>query len=118
MSDEQIEAVQDDAYGDSALFTEAEKALIGWAHHLTKYTFRQHPKALENLKRHFDEAQIVEATLVSGYFNMWNRFTDSLEIDIEGQDQMSLFTKSVTIDPDDYREYMNACWWSGDGGRP
>ena len=85
--------MRDDAYAESDLFTEAEKAAIAWAHHLTRYTFARHPEALENMKRHYDHAQVVEATLVSGYFNMWNRFTDALESDLEGDDQMNLFTK-------------------------
>jgi hypothetical protein len=113
LSDKQIEQVQWDQYLESDLFSDQEKALIDWAHHLTKYSFRQNPEALARMKKHFDHAQIVEATLVSGYFNMWNRFTDSLEIDVEGHDQMTLFTKSVAIDPEDYKAYMRSCWWNG-----
>lgn len=115
MSDEQIGQIQRDEYPGSPLFTEEEKALIGWAHHLTRYTFRQHPEALAEMKKHFGPAQIVEATLVSGYFNMWNRFTDSLEIDIEGHDQMTLFAKSAVIDPEEYKAYMRSCWWNEEG---
>lgn len=107
--------MRDDAYAESDLFTEAEKAAIAWAHHLTKYTFARHPEALENMKRHYDHAQVVEATLVSGYFNMWNRFTDALESDLEGDDQMSLFTKSRAIDKRDFVEFMNNCWWAREG---
>ncbi len=66
------------------------------------------------MKKHYDAAHIVEATLVSGYFNMWNRFTDALESDIEGDDQMNLFTKSVVIDKNDFTEFMNNCWWAGE----
>ena len=76
--------MKDDAYQESNLFTDAEKAAVAWAYHLTKYTFAQNPEALANMKKHYDHAQLVEATLVSGYFNMWNRFTDALETDIEG----------------------------------
>jgi metal-responsive CopG/Arc/MetJ family transcriptional regulator len=94
------------------VFTGAEKATITWAAHLTKYSFKENLEALVEMKKHFDGAQIVEATLVSGYFNMWNRFVDSLEIDIEGDDQMNLFTKSVVIDKNDFTEYMNNCWWA------
>lgn len=104
--------MQNDSYSDSPLFTDAEKAAIAWAAHLTKYTFRENPDALGEMKKHYDHAQVVEATLVSGYFNMWNRFTDALESDIEGSDQMNLFTKSVVIKPNDLAEFMNNCWWS------
>ncbi len=104
--------MRDDAYRESDLFTDAEKAAIAWAHHLTRYTFSQHPEALADMKRHYNHAQIVEATLVSGYFNMWNRFTDALESDLEGADQMTLFTKSAVIDKADFAAFMNECWWA------
>jgi len=107
--------VRDDAYQESDLFTDAEKAAIAWAYHLTKYTFAQNPEALANMKKHYDHAQLVEATLVSGYFNMWNRFTDALETDIEGHDQMTLFTKSAVIDKQDLADFMNECWWAKEG---
>lgn len=107
--------MREDAYQESDLFTAAEKAAVSWAHHLTKYTFGRHPEALAEMKRHYDHAQVVEATLVSGYFNMWNRFTDALESDLEGADQMSLFTKSAVIDKRDFAEFMNKCWWAEEG---
>ena len=97
------------------MFTDAEKAAVAWAYHLTKYTFAQNPEALANMKKHYDHAQLVEATLVSGYFNMWNRFTDALETDLEGSDQMTLFTKSAVIEKKDYAEFMNNCWWAKEG---
>ena len=67
------------------------------------------------MKKHYDHAQLVEATLVSGYFNMWNRFTDALETDLEGSDQMTLFTKSAVLEKKDYAEFMNNCWWAKEG---
>ncbi len=58
------------------------------------------------------EEQIVEISFVCGFFNFWNRFTDSLEIDIEDNPMMSLFAKSTVIDPNDYVAYMKDCWWN------
>ena len=52
---------------------------------------------------------------MSGYFNMWNRFTDALETDLEGDDQMTLFTKSAVIDKQDLADFMNECWWAKEG---
>ena len=26
---------------------------------------------------------------------------------------MNLFTRSTSIDPDDYARYMRSCWWNG-----
>ena len=51
---------------------------------LTEKTYRgENPQAMPALKEHYSDAQIVEITMVSCTFNFWNRFTDSLQIDIE-----------------------------------
>ncbi len=67
---------------------------------------------MTELKQHFDEAQIVEITMVSGFFNFWNRFTDGLQIDIEDDAIMNLIQKSAQVDPADYVAYMRDCWWN------
>lgn len=111
LSDEQIEAL-DGGFRNSDLFTPAQKAAIAWAEHLTERTYRQHPEAMEELKRHFGEEQIVEISMVSGFFNFWNRFVDGLQMDPEGTQVTNLFRKSTKIDPADYIAYMQACWWN------
>ena len=67
---------------------------------------------MAELKQHFNEAQIVEITMVSGFFNFWNRFTDGLQIDIEDDPIMNLIQKSAQVDPADYVAYMRDCWWN------
>lgn len=111
LSDDQIEAIDGD-YQGSPLFTPAQKAAIAWAEYLTERTYRQHPEAMPELKKHYSDAQIVEITMVSGFFNFWNRFNDGLQIDPEGTQITNLFKKSTKIDPADYVEYMRSCWWN------
>ncbi len=89
---------------------------MSWAEHLTERTYGDNPGAFEDLKSHYSDAQIVEITMVSGFFNFWNRFTDALQIDIEESPVMELFKKSAAIDPADYKAFMRECWWAGDGG--
>jgi len=110
MTEEEVAAIEGDMV-DTELFSAAEKAAITWAQHLTLRTYRQHPEAMQELKRHFNEAQIVEITMVSGFFNFWNRFVDSLQVDVEQRDVGKLFAKSVSIDPASYLAYMQDCWW-------
>lgn len=112
-SDEKIEAIEGD-YQNSPLFTPAEKAAIAWSECLTLRTYRQHPEVMEELKRHFNEAQIIEITMVSGFFNFWNRFADGLQVDIEPQKTVGLIRKSKQIDPEDYKNYMRGAWWTDD----
>jgi hypothetical protein len=96
------------------LFTPAEKAAIAWAECLTLRTYRQKPEVMAELKRNYSNEQIVEITMVSGYFNFWNRFTDSLQVDIEATEQVGLIGKSKKIEPNDYLNYMQSTWWNGD----
>lgn len=112
-SDDQIAALDGD-YQGSELFTPAEKAAIAWAECLTLRTYRQKPEVMAELKRNYSNEQIVEITMVSGYFNFWNRFTDSLQVDIEATEQVGLIGKSKKIEPSDYLNYMQSTWWNGD----
>jgi len=110
-SDDQIAALEGD-YQGSGEFTADEKAAIAWAECLTLRTYRQKPEAMEELKKHFSHEQIVEITMVSGFFNFWNRFTDGLQVDIEAKEQVRLIRKSKKIDLNDYLTYMQSTWWN------
>ncbi len=72
----------------------------------------QNRDAMAALKEHYDEAQIVEISMVAGFFNFWNRFTDGLEIDTEDDPTMNLIQKSAQVDPADYVAFMRDCWWN------
>ena len=110
-SDDQIAAIEGD-YQASELFTPAQKAAIAWAECLTLKTYRQKPEVMAELKNHFSHEQIVEITMVSGFFNFWNRFTDGLQVDIEASEQVGLIRKSRKVDPHDYMAYMQNAWWN------
>ncbi len=112
-SDDQIAAVEG-GYQGSDLFSPAEKAAIAWAECLTEKTYRQNPQVMDELKKHYSHEQIVEITMVSGFFNFWNRFTDGLQVDIEASEQVNLIRKSKKVDVNDYVEYMQSTWWNDD----
>jgi hypothetical protein len=44
--------------------------------------------------------------MVSAYFNMNNRFVDSLKIPIEHEDEVNKIKGSVSLDPERVREYL------------
>jgi hypothetical protein len=72
----------------------------------------QNLEAMVVLKEYYDEAQIVEITMVSGFFNFWNRFTDGLQVDLEDGPLMKLIQRSTHVDPSDYVAFMCDCWWN------
>ncbi len=103
---------------NSDLFTSEEKVAMRWAEVMTNKLYQsapgktpQHRKALKDLKKYYNESQIIELSFVSGFFNFWNRFTDVLEIDIEQGSLMSSFSKSTKINPEEFTAYMRDGWW-------
>lgn len=114
----EIEALKGD-YEGSDLFSDAEKAAIRWAEVLTLKQYHGAPgepprsaAAMDALKAHYNEAQIVEISLVSGFFNMWNRFADGLQVDLEEDPVMDLIQRSASVSKDDYIAFMRDCWWN------
>ena len=112
-SDDQIEALEGD-YQGSDLFASDETAAIAWAECLTLRNYREKPEVMEKLKKHFSHEQIIEITMVSGFFNFWNRFTDGLQVDIEAKEQVGLIRNSKNIEMNDYLAYMHSTWWNDD----
>jgi hypothetical protein len=67
---------------------------------------------MAELKNYFTSEQIVELTIVIGHNNFWNRFTDSLEIDMESDELQDKFKKSTNVNIEDYTSFMKDCWWN------
>jgi hypothetical protein len=67
---EEFDALQADDYRDSALFSDKEKAVIAWAEAMTLNTAKRDNKVWDDLKKHFNDAEIVEISLITGMFNM------------------------------------------------
>jgi hypothetical protein len=83
LTDAEFEALQDDSYAGSALFTEREKAVLAWAEAMTLNTAKRDDNAWNELRRHFSDAEIVEVSLITGLFNMINRLNDSFRTELE-----------------------------------
>lgn len=94
-----------DSYMDSDLLSDREKAAVLWAEHVTLNTARSRDDVYEQVALVFNEAEIVELTLMSGFFAMFNRFTDSLRIPIEIPSEVDKIKHSLHLDPDKVKSY-------------
>lgn len=65
-------------YNHSSLFDEKDKATILYAERVTRGASALRPQAIEELRKYFDEGQVVELTLTICAANFTNRFNDSL----------------------------------------
>jgi hypothetical protein len=77
-----------------------------WAEHVTRNSARSRDDVYEELRTHFSEAEIVELTLICGFFNMFNRFMDSLQIPVEAQGEVDKIKRSLILDPGKVRTYF------------
>ena len=87
---------------DSPHLSERKKAAVLWAEHVTRNTARAREDVFEEVRRRFSEAEL---TLMIGFFNMYNRFTDSFRLPIEAQGEVDKIKRSVRLEP----EAVQAC---------
>ena len=63
-----------DAWRESPLYTDRERAALTWTESLTRVADTGAPdEDYEELKRHFNETEIAHLTLLIGAINLWNR---------------------------------------------
>ncbi len=67
---------------EKADFTPAERAAIAFAEELTKSPAGIADATFAELRRHWNERQIVEITATACLFNSFNRFNNALGVDL------------------------------------
>jgi len=82
LTDAEFEALQDESYASSALFSEREKAVLAWAEAMTLNTAKRDDNAWNEVRRLFNDAEIVEVSLITALFNMINRLNDSFRTEL------------------------------------
>lgn len=85
LTDAEFDALQGDYLG-SALFDEREKAALAWSEAMTLNTAKRDGPAWDDLRRLFNDAEIVEISLACAMFNMINRLNDSFRTELEPEE--------------------------------
>jgi len=85
LTDDEIAALDGD-YEGSDVLSDRDKAVVHWAESVTRNEGRRDEAGFERLRAHFNDDEIVELTWVAALFNMINRITDSLWLDVEESD--------------------------------
>jgi len=81
VDDEKISAIWD--FERSSLFSDAERAALRFARDASLVPNEVTPASFAELRRHWDEGQIVEILAVVGLFGFLNRWNDSMATDLE-----------------------------------
>ena len=100
-------AIGADDYMESPFLSPREKAAVLWAEHVTKNTARKRDDVFAEVQKHFNEAEIVDLTLICCCFNMFNRLVDSLMVPIEVQADVDKIKTSVNLDPAKVKAYLH-----------
>lgn len=67
-----------DAWRETPFFTDRERAALAWTEAITKVSETHAPDDVyEELKKYFNEKEIVDLTIVATVINMWNRLAIS-----------------------------------------
>ncbi len=85
LTDQEFKALQGD-YRQSPLFTAREKAALRWSEAMTLNTAKHDDDAWDDMRRHFNDTEIVEISLACALFNMANRLNDSFRTELEPEE--------------------------------
>jgi alkylhydroperoxidase family enzyme len=80
---DQIDALEEDKWKESTLFTPGQKAAIRWADTVTHGTAYGDDDAFAELRKHFTTRQIVEMTFYCGMWNLSGRLTEPFHQTVE-----------------------------------
>jgi alkylhydroperoxidase family enzyme len=69
------------ASGDLDPFSLAERAALRFSAQITRDANAVPDELFAELRRHFDEGEIVEIAAVAGLFNYFNRFNNALQME-------------------------------------
>ena len=78
-TDDQINNLAD--FENRSDFTTKEKAALRFAEHMTRDSHTVNDELWSELRRHFDEGEVIELAAAVGLFNYFNRFNDALRME-------------------------------------
>jgi len=78
-SEDQIEHLAD--FRNRADFTDAEKAALELAERVTRSPHEVDDAFWNELRRYYDEGELIELLAAIGLFNYFNRFNDALRME-------------------------------------
>ena len=104
LKDEEFEALQGD-YRASTLFNAREKAVIAWSEAMTLNTAKRDGPAWDDLRKLFNDAEIVEISLACALFNMINRLNDSFRTELEPEEYNRRQRSAIGVTPAALEDY-------------
>lgn len=104
LTDAEFDALQGD-YRASGLFNEREKATLAWSEAMTLNTAKRDDAVWNEMRRLFNDAEIVEISLACAMFNMINRLNDSFRTELESEEYNRRQHRAVGVTAGALEEY-------------
>ena len=105
LTDAEFDALQSKDYLASPLFTDKEKAVMAWSEAMTLNTAKHDDGVWNDLRKHCNEAEIVEVSMMCGLFNMINRLNDSFRTELESEEYNKRQHKAVGVNAKALEDY-------------
>ena len=105
LTDAEFDALQAKDYLASPLFTDKEKAVMAWSEAMTLNTAKYDDGVWNELRKHCNDAEIVEVSMMCGLFNMINRLNDSFRTELESEEYNRRQHKAVGVDAKALEDY-------------
>ncbi len=105
LTDAEFEALQAKDYLASPLFTDKEKAVMAWSEAMTLNIAKFDDGVWNELRKHCNDAEIVEVSMMCGLFNMINRLNDSFRTELESEEYNKRQHKAVGVTADALVDY-------------
>jgi len=105
LTDAEFDALRSADYRASPLFTGREKAVLAWSEAMTLNTAKQSGPEWDDLRRLFDDAEIVEISLACAMFNMINRLNDSFRTELEPEEYNRRQHGAIGVTADALEDY-------------
>ena len=105
LTDAEFDALQARDYLASPLLNKKKKAVMAWSEAMTLNTAKHDDGVWNELRRHCNEAEIVEVSMMCGLFNMINRLNDSFRTELESEEYNRRQHKAVGVTADALVDY-------------
>ena len=108
ITENQLVAIGSGDSANSPHFSPRERVAILWAEHVASNTAKRHNDVFDELKRYFDDAEIVELTGLCALGNMVDRIQNALRVPVETDIEIEAINQSVRMDPKRIKTYLEA----------
>ncbi len=110
LSDGQIKELAADDCGDSAEFSPAERAALRWTDECATNMAKRRDDLFDELKRHFDNGELVEITGLCAMANHIDLAQNALRVPLESAAEIEALNSSASIDPNRVKTYLETLY--------